>query len=247
MFFIFIFFKTTNVYVWLSGLLHCIAESVVLVLSQLIDQDQASNMFEARSFNSVKLLQKILPRKKIELASPEMELDSELKNFKAACSSSSKHATSSSADSIMKQEHLFPDLWNEGSWSSKEERNQSGVIISHPRKRVCSNFCKGKAVLQASEAEDLNTRLEILEEESQIMKQALLETIAERKKLVNEIYKLFETLRYTLLPKDQEDGHTFSSGSLIIKPCKVCQFEPWFNFCFCYFLCILGQDNNAKE
>ncbi|KAG4199005.1 hypothetical protein ERO13_A05G122100v2 [Gossypium hirsutum] len=191
-----------------SGLLHCIAESVVLVLSELIDQ------------NSVKLLRKFLPRKKIELASPEMGLDSEFKNFKAANSSSCKHATSSSADSIMKQEHLFPDLRNEGPWSSKEELNQYGLIISYPRKRVCSNFCKGKAVLQASEAEDLNTRLEILEEESQIMKQALLETMAERKKLVNEIYKLFETRRYTLLPKDQEDGHTFSSGSLIIKPCK---------------------------
>ncbi|XP_039017583.1 uncharacterized protein LOC120148572 [Hibiscus syriacus] len=203
-----------------SGLLHFMldhfAESVVLVISQLI----ASDVFETQSFDSLKqLLREVPPMKMIELASSEMELDPELKKYKAA-SSRSEHARKIdvSADSIKKQENLFFSFQNEGaSSSSKQELFQSGVIVSNPRKRVCSNLCEGEAALQASEAENLNTRLKRLEEESEVMKQAFLETVVERKKLINEICKLFETLRYTILNKDKEDGY----GFLVIKPSPV--------------------------
>ncbi|XP_039004275.1 uncharacterized protein LOC120131335 [Hibiscus syriacus] len=168
-----------------SGLLHFMldhfAESVVLILSQLI----ASDVFEIRSFNSLKqLLREIPPMKMIEeLASSEMELDRELKKYKAASSRSERaRKIDVSADSIKKQENLFFSFQNEGaSSSSKQAQNQSGVIVSNPRKMVCSKFCEGEAALQASEAEDLNTRLKRLEEESEVMKQAFLETVVERK------------------------------------------------------------------
>ncbi|XP_021298327.1 uncharacterized protein LOC110427198 isoform X1 [Herrania umbratica] len=203
----------------LSGLLTYVlayfTESVVSVLCKLIDQGRASNIFETQSSNSSKLLQEILARKKIELVSSEMELDSsrkkllEFKNFKAAASSN-KHTTTSN-QSIFK-------FKNEGASSSKEVSR----VPSYPRSKICSSFCKGKGVvLQASEAEQLNTRLKILEEENEIMKLALLETAMERKELVNEICHLFQTLQhYSLHHKDEEDGHRSSYGSLILKPSK---------------------------
>ncbi|XWS19119.1 hypothetical protein CRYUN_Cryun32bG0104300 [Craigia yunnanensis] len=208
-------------------------ESVVFVLLELIGQGRASNKSGTQNLDSMQLLQEILPRKKIELASSEMELDSStkkfsgFKNFKAA--SSSKHTTTSnhsrlktdaSADSIVKQEHLFSKFANKGASSSKEALKKSGVIISHPRSKDCSSFCKGKVILQASEAEQLNTRLKSLEKENEILKQAFLETEVERKILVNEICQLFQTLGYTLHHQDQEDGDRSSNGSLIIKPSK---------------------------
>ncbi|KAK6284886.1 hypothetical protein POUND7_003838 [Theobroma cacao] len=208
----------------LSGLLNYVlayfTESLVSVLCKLIDQGRASNIFETQSSNSTNLLQEILPRKKIELVSSEMELDSsrkkllEFKNFKAAASNN-KHTTTSN-QSILK-------FKNEGASSSKEVSR----VPSNPRSKVCSSFCKGKGVvLQASEAEQLNTRLKILEEENEIMKLAFLETAMERKELVNEICQLFQTLQdYSLHHKDQEDGHRSSYGSLILKPSKVWHFE----------------------
>ncbi|KAK8584737.1 hypothetical protein V6N13_138687 [Hibiscus sabdariffa] len=213
--------ETLAVEDWLLHfMLEYFAESVVLVLSQLV----ASDALETLSFNSPKLLREVPPRGKIELASSEMELDSELKNSKAG-SSRSEHArkTDASADSIKKREHLFCSFQNNGaSSSSKQELNQSGVIVSNPRKRVCSNCYEGEVVLQGREAEDLNTRLKILEEEGEIMKQAFLETMVERKKIINEMCELFETLHYNILNKDKEDGY----GSLVIKPSRVFQFEP---------------------
>ncbi|XP_022777118.1 uncharacterized protein LOC111318522 [Durio zibethinus] len=229
-----------------SGLLNCVltylTESVVSVLLELMDQDRASNRFETQTLDYMQLLQEILPRKKKEFASFEMELDSsgkkvlEFKNFKAA--SSTMHTTTSnqsrlkvdfSVDSIVKQENLFYKFRNEEASSSKEVVKKSGVIISQNEARI--SFCKGKVALQASEAEELNTRLKILEEEYEILKQAFLETVVERKELVNEIYQLFQTLRNSLHRKDQEDGHRTSHGSLIIKPFKVLHFDPLFNFC----------------
>ncbi|KAK8483466.1 hypothetical protein V6N11_031120 [Hibiscus sabdariffa] len=168
------------------------AESVVLVISQLV----ASDVLEILSFDSQKLLREVPPRRKIELASSEMELDSELKNSKAGSSrSEDARKTDASADSIKKQEHLVSSFQIKGdSSSSKQALNQSGVIVSNPRKRVCSNCHEGKVVLQGREAEDLNTRLKILEGEGEIMKQTFLETVVERKKIINEMCELFETL-----------------------------------------------------
>ncbi|XP_038994345.1 uncharacterized protein LOC120118371 [Hibiscus syriacus] len=120
-----------------SGLLHFMldyfVESVILVLSHLI----ASDVLETRSFDSLKLLREVRS---------QMELGSELKNFKAA-SGRSEHARTSnqssvkidvSVESILKQEHLFSG----SAYSSpKQALNQSGSIISHPRKRVSSKYC----------------------------------------------------------------------------------------------------------
>lgn len=211
----------------LSHMLAYFTENVVFVPLKLIDRPvRASNMFETQDPDSMLFLHGILPGKKMELASSEMELDSsrnkfpEFKNFKAA--SSSKHSNHSrlitdvTPGSIQRQEHLFSRYRNEieGASSSEEALIKSGMIISHP-----SSFCKGKVILQASEAEQLSTRLKILEEENEIMKQALLETVVERKRLVNEIYELFQTLRYSLHCQHQEeDEHRSCYGSLIIKP-----------------------------
>ncbi|XWS16499.1 hypothetical protein CRYUN_Cryun34aG0093500 [Craigia yunnanensis] len=218
----------------LSGLLNYMLANFIEIgifsLLELIDQGRASNIFENQNLDSMQLLQEI-PLRKNELASSEMKLDSlrkkfsEFKNFKAARSNNhttrsnqSRLKTDVSADSIVKQENLFPKFRNEGASSSEEVVKKSCVIISHPINEVCSSFHKGKVVLQASEAEQLNTRLTILEEENEILKQAFLETVVESKKLVNEVCQLFQRLRYSLHPKDQEDGHSY--GSLIIKPSK---------------------------
>ncbi|XWS11760.1 hypothetical protein CRYUN_Cryun37aG0027700 [Craigia yunnanensis] len=138
--------------------------SLDISFSELIDQGRTSNIFETENLDSMQLLQEILPRKKIELASSEMELDSSrkkfFKNFKTT--SNSKHTTTSnqsrlktdvSADSIVKQEHLFSKFRNEGASSSKEALKKSGVIISHPRSKACSGFCKGECAWELDKLE----------------------------------------------------------------------------------------------
>ncbi|XVF24738.1 hypothetical protein REPUB_Repub13aG0152900 [Reevesia pubescens] len=221
-----------SLHISFSGLLNYIlayfTERIVFVLLELKNQDRASNMFETQNLDSMQLLQQILPMKKIQFASSEMELDSSRKKFSElrnseAASSSSKYTTRSnqsrlvSADFNVKQEQLFSKFRNEGASSSKKVVKNSRVIINN---KACSSFCKGKVVLQASEGEELKTRLKILEEENEILKQAFLETVVERKQLANEICQLFQTLRYSLHHKDQEDGHKSSFGSLIIKHSK---------------------------
>ncbi|XVF26508.1 hypothetical protein REPUB_Repub14bG0022700 [Reevesia pubescens] len=91
----------------------------------------------------------------------------------------------------------FPQLKNIKAASSRK----------HTITRIAGNWASG--------AEELNTRVVIPEEEKEILKQAFLETVVERKKLVDELCQLFQTLHCSLHCKGKKDGHY---GSLIIKP-----------------------------
>ncbi|XP_050135883.1 uncharacterized protein LOC126611613 isoform X1 [Malus sylvestris] len=53
---------------------------------------------------------------------------------------------------------------------------------------------KGKAVVCTGEVEELNKRLRVLEEETETMKQEMLEIAEERNKLMKEIYQQFQML-----------------------------------------------------
>ncbi|KAB2611481.1 hypothetical protein D8674_019513 [Pyrus ussuriensis x Pyrus communis] len=53
---------------------------------------------------------------------------------------------------------------------------------------------KGKAVVCTGEVEELNERLRVLEEETETMKQEMLEIAEERNKLMKEIYQQFQML-----------------------------------------------------
>ncbi|XVE91261.1 hypothetical protein DITRI_Ditri20bG0139400 [Diplodiscus trichospermus] len=212
----------------LNYMLANLMEFGVFPLFGLIVRGRASNLFEIRNLDYMQFLQKIQHRKN-QLASYEMELDSlrkkfpELKNFTAA--RSSKHTTRRnnqfrlksdlladfSADSIVKHENLFSKFRKERASSSNETVKKFGVIIIHPRN-------EGKVVLQATEAEQLNRQLKILEQKNENLKQTFLKTVVESKKLVNEVCQLFHTLSFCL--KDQEDVHISRYGSLTIQPSK---------------------------
>ncbi|XVE89040.1 hypothetical protein DITRI_Ditri19aG0117900 [Diplodiscus trichospermus] len=190
----------------LKNMLDYFTGSVVSLLLELIGQGRAANMFEeTQNLDSMQLVQQILPR--------EMESRrrfSDYKNFKAAiCSGSSSTSATTSNDSRSKtdalaEDYLFSKYRNGGASASKESLEKSGVIICNTRSKACSSLCKGKVVLQASEAEQLNTRLKILEEENEALKQAFLETVVEKKKLVNEICQLLQTLRHSLHRRDKK-------------------------------------------
>ncbi|OMO54441.1 Calcium-binding EF-hand [Corchorus capsularis] len=113
-----------------------------------------------------------------------------------------------SADSVLKRENMSSQFRNEeGASSSSKDEMEKSRVMSH------SGSNKGKVDnLQAGEAEQLSRILKNLEEENEMMKQALLETVMERKELVNEICQLFNTLCYNLHCKDGEVGNRSRHG-----------------------------------
>ncbi|OMP01430.1 hypothetical protein COLO4_11861 [Corchorus olitorius] len=141
---------------------------------------------KTQNLNSIQLLRGIR-RKNTELVSSQMGAS----NIKADVS----------ADSVLKRENMSSQFRNEEGASSSKDEMEKSRVMSH------SGSNKSKVDnLQAGEAEQLSRILKNLEEENEVMKQALLETVMERKELVNEICQLFNTLCYNLHCKDGEVG-----------------------------------------
>ncbi|KAG6734015.1 hypothetical protein I3842_01G252100 [Carya illinoinensis] len=102
--------------------------------------------------------------------------------------------------------------------SSRGIKLSAGPMDSAPNKilkplgcsgnKVCISSCKGKAVMQTGMVEQLNERLEILEEETETMKKDLFGVLEERRTLVNEIYEQFQIIQHCLCLRNQAIGET---------------------------------------
>ncbi|KAL2554901.1 uncharacterized protein Fot_08520 [Forsythia ovata] len=70
------------------------------------------------------------------------------------------------------------------------------------------------------EIKHIDERLRILEEEAEMLKKTLMESLEERTRLMTQIYKYFETLQLCLVQGEQEMGVTSKDGVMMIKPLK---------------------------
>lgn len=106
---------------------------------------------------------------------------------------------------------------SEGSSSKKGTKR---LPMSCPRVEDCRDSSKGKAVLWGgrSEVEELNERLKILEEETEILKEALFWSMEERKNMMNEIYQHFRVLQFGCL---QTRNHLVIGESSCVNPFEV--------------------------
>lgn len=89
-------------------------------------------------------------------------------------------------------------------------------------------FCKGKELMYASDqVQLLSERLRSLEEEAEVMNQAFIESLEERKKLINEISHQFRVIsHYRVYGKQDSTGlsqvlHQESNPSLVIRNRKL--------------------------
>ncbi|KAG8643729.1 hypothetical protein MANES_11G060900v8 [Manihot esculenta] len=104
--------------------------------------------------------------------------------------------------------------------------NSNGVANSSKGK-VYSNSREGKQVVQDRDIEQLSKRLKFLEEENKIMKQEFFEQVAEKKKLVNEIYKQFQTVYRCLQLENLINGEVGFDVSLLVNPFQVIIIFPY--------------------
>ncbi|KAF5726950.1 hypothetical protein HS088_TW22G00635 [Tripterygium wilfordii] len=101
--------------------------------------------------------------------------------------------------------------------SSKKDPNQVEQLCRGGRstEKLCRGSSKGKQVLQANEVEKLSKRLTILEEENKHMNQVLLNTLEERRILLNEIYQQFQEMHHCFHYTNRS-----CDGSLVAVPCE---------------------------
>ncbi|XP_020547974.1 uncharacterized protein LOC110011683 [Sesamum indicum] len=71
-----------------------------------------------------------------------------------------------------------------------------------------------------AEIEQLEARLRVLEEEAEMLKGALLESVEERAKLMNEVNEHFQTIRHCLRQKEIEKGELCGHGVRIVSTFK---------------------------
>ncbi|XP_022852009.1 uncharacterized protein LOC111373677 [Olea europaea var. sylvestris] len=83
-----------------------------------------------------------------------------------------------------------------------------------------SSFEERKLVASAKEIKRLDERLRILEEEDEMLKKALMESLEERTRLKTEVYQYIETLQLCHVKGAQEMGEVSMDGINIIKPLK---------------------------
>ncbi|KAL7191485.1 hypothetical protein ACSBR2_023544 [Camellia fascicularis] len=110
--------------------------------------------------------------------------------------------------------------------SNKEQSSSDSIVASssNPVSEISSvnrsggKLCKDKALMYGSEVDRLNDRLRTLEEETEIMKQAFIESMDERKKLMNEICQQFRVIRIVLRPRKQVTGDESTHGVLVVNP-----------------------------
>ncbi|EXB67247.1 hypothetical protein L484_025726 [Morus notabilis] len=92
--------------------------------------------------------------------------------------------------------------------------SKKGLQMSCSRVEDCGDSSKGKAEMWGSEVEELSERLKILEEETQIIKEAVFWSLEERKSMMNEICKQFQLLQGYLQPKN----HLVIKESFYVNP-----------------------------
>ena len=103
---------------------------------------------------------------------------------------------------------------------SSSKKCMKRLPMSCPRVEDRGDSSKGKAVLWGgrSEVEELNERLKILEEETEILKEALFWSMEERKNMMNEIYQQFRVLQFGCL---QTRNHLVIGESSCVNPFEV--------------------------
>ncbi|CAL5327620.1 unnamed protein product [Camellia sinensis] len=110
--------------------------------------------------------------------------------------------------------------------SNKEQSSSDSIVASssNPVSEISSvnrsggKLCTDKALMYGSEVDRLNDRLRTLEEETEIMKQAFIENMEERKKLMNEICHQFRVICNGLRSKKQVTGDESTHGVLVVNP-----------------------------
>ncbi|XP_057772792.1 uncharacterized protein LOC130992256 [Salvia miltiorrhiza] len=108
---------------------------------------------------------------------------------------------------------------NETKMSSDQYANEASTSRSKKqlvqlRSASASNpaDCRGKA-----EIKQLEGRLKVLEEEAQILKVALLESMEESRTLITDIHLHFHTIQSRLLQQQAERGESYSHSIQIVK------------------------------
>lgn len=102
--------------------------------------------------------------------------------------------------------------------SSKQDAGKQP--LGHSEVQAWSKYHKGMVVFQAGEVEQLNKRLQILEEDAAVIKQSFFSSVEERKKLIREIHQLFQIIHHFLCLQSQGTGEKTHAGALIINPHK---------------------------
>lgn len=70
--------------------------------------------------------------------------------------------------------------------------------LSNSAVRACRKCIEGVVVFEDGEVEQLNKRLQILGEDGEVIKQAFFSSVEERKRLIHEIYQLFQIIHHFL-------------------------------------------------
>ena len=117
---------------------------------------------------------------------------------------------------------------NVGMWVSNEKEPKTDFRVFSPKQeedqRLLLIHSEGKAwrEYQDGEIEKLNRRLQILEDDAEVMKRAFFTSVEERKLFIHEIHGLFQIVHHFLCLQSQgraeKEEH---AGALIINPHKV--------------------------
>lgn len=128
-------------------------------------------------------------------------------NFKKA--SSSKH----------EDDRHFPKKLVNSEVSGSNEAAKKLLVNCSTSKMIYSYSLKGKEILHANiGVEELNERLKILEEENEAMKEAFIEAMEERNKLVQEIYHDFQKFHRRLRLGSQVTGMKIWDEPITVNP-----------------------------
>ncbi|KAJ4718476.1 Calcium-binding EF-hand family protein isoform 1 [Melia azedarach] len=140
-----------------------------------------------------------------------------------------------------------PRVLRDSEASGSNEAAQKS-LLKYSRSRVYDYSGKGKEILQANGVEELNERLKILEEETEAMKQAFIETMEERKKLVNEIYQDFLKIHHRRHFGNQVTEVKVLDRSLIVNPSNEAEMGSGLLQVLCEDSnpCIVTRDHRAN-
>lgn len=104
--------------------------------------------------------------------------------------------------------------------ASSKTGARNKLPVSFSRSKACGDSSKGnKAVFCGSEVEELKERLKILEEETEIIKDAFFWSLEERRHMINEIYQQFQLLNRCL-----QTGNLVLGESSSVNPFEVMLF-----------------------
>lgn len=106
--------------------------------------------------------------------------------------------------------------------SSSDENLSSDSRASSSDNMAEISYSEVKATVNAIEGKQLlDRRMKALEERAEFSKQALLDGLEERKKLIDEIYMRLQFIHHSLSIENQETEQKSSQGPLRNNPCKV--------------------------